>query len=168
MNRFANDLWLFFFVFLACTQPNMATWFKILLVLWQFETSFLSSHHDTSHMPTRKNISSDDDEENGNDSEGEPTPPPSKKAKTSSNKTNRSAHSATSASDTCLRTASSKQAALSDVLFLPFGIVELTRGCRWWAGSHEEHQGWNSAETASEGKEGCSGGTKWYSIFFCL
>ena len=105
---------------------------------------------------------------NGNDSEGEPMPPPSKKAKTSSNKNknNCSAHSATSASDTCLQTASSKQAALSDVLFLPLGILELTRGYRWWAGGHEEHQGWNSVETASEGKEGCSEGTKRYLIFF--
>jgi hypothetical protein len=106
----------------------MATWFKFLLVLRQLEASFLSSHHDTSHMPTRKNISSDDEEENEN--EGEPTPPPSKKAKTSSNKNDRSAHSATSASDTRLRTVSSKQAALSDVLFLFFGILELTRGYR--------------------------------------
>ena len=79
----------------------------------------------------RKNISSDDDDdENRNDSEGEPTPPLSKKAKTSSNKNDHSAHSATLASDTCLRTATSKQAALSDVLFLPFGILELTRGYR--------------------------------------
>ena len=130
MNRFMNDLLLFFCVFLACTQPNMATWFKFLLALRQLEASFLSSHHNTSHMPMHKTISSDDDEENRNDSEGEPMPPPSKKAKTSSNKNNCSAHSATSASDTCLRTVSSKQAALSDVLFLPFSILELTRGYR--------------------------------------
>ena len=130
MNRFTNDLLLFFFVFLACTQPIMATWFKFLLVLRQLEASFLSSHHDTSHMPACNDISSDDDEENENDLEGEPTPPPNKKAKTSSNKNDCSAHSATLASDTCLQTASSKQAALSDVLFLPFGILELTRGYR--------------------------------------
>ena len=138
----------------------------LVQVLRQLEASFLSSHHNTSHMPMRKTISSDDDEENRNDSEGEPMPPPSKKAKTSSNKNNHSAHSATSASDICLWTASSKQAALSDVLFLPFGILELTRSYRWWAGGHEEHQGWNSVETATEGKEGCSEGTKRYSIFF--
>ena len=108
----------------------MATGFKFLLVLRQLEASFLPSHNNTSHMPMCKNISSDDDKENRNDSEGEPMPPPSKKAKTSSNKNDRSAHSAMSASDTHLWTATSKQAALSDVLFLPFGILELTRGYR--------------------------------------
>jgi hypothetical protein len=66
-------------------------------------------------MPTRKHIShDDDDEESGN--EGEPTPPPSKKAKTGSNKNDRGAHSATSASDMRMRTVSLKQAALSDPL----------------------------------------------------
>lgn len=89
--------------------------FKFLLVLRQLEHFFFSSHHDTAHMPTRKSIPSDDDDENN--CEDESAPPPNKKAKLSSNKNDRGAHSATSASDTRLRTVSSKQAALSNFLF---------------------------------------------------
>lgn len=71
-------------------------------------------------MPTRKNISLSDDEDGNEEGDSEPTLPPSKKAKTTTSNKN----SATSASDTRLRTVTSKQAALSDFFFPPFGILE--------------------------------------------
>jgi len=110
MNRFTNDPLLFF-----CVPGTSSTQYghlgKNFIGSPTTQTFLSSSHHDTSHMPTRKGIPSDDDEDR---SDSEPMPPPSKKAKTSSNKNDQGA---TSTSDTRLRTISSKQAALSDFLF---------------------------------------------------
>jgi hypothetical protein len=63
-------------------------------------------------MPTRNVVSSDDDE-------CSPKPPPNKKVKTNPSQKDRGAHPAMSrlASETRPRTASAKQAALSNILF---------------------------------------------------
>jgi hypothetical protein len=106
------------------SAPNAATLFSIFIGAPTTYILFLPSHHLV--MPMRKDILSDGDDANDTDS---PTLPPNKKVKTSLSQKGSGAHSATSASasKTCPRTASAKQAALSNTLLFLICIL----GANW-------------------------------------